>query len=170
MKTDKEFLNTLEDNIRIRGAMTKLISDRAKIKDILRAYKIDDWESEPHHQHQNYAERHYATMKSRVNVIMNRTGAPGYTWLLCLQYVAYLYNHISVHSLEWRTPLQLLTGETTDISIMLHFTFWEEVYYSKYNSNFPSDTTEEAGYFVGFAVNVGDCITIQNYKTHHVSF
>jgi hypothetical protein len=29
MKTDKELINTREDNIRIRGAMTKLISDRA---------------------------------------------------------------------------------------------------------------------------------------------
>jgi len=27
MKTDKEFINTLEDNIRRRGAMDKLISD-----------------------------------------------------------------------------------------------------------------------------------------------
>jgi hypothetical protein len=54
-KTDKECINTLEDNIPIQGAMTKLISERAtaeisnKIKDILRAYKIDDWQSEPHH-------------------------------------------------------------------------------------------------------------------------
>jgi hypothetical protein len=30
MKTDKEFVNALEDNIRHRGAMDKLISDRAK--------------------------------------------------------------------------------------------------------------------------------------------
>jgi hypothetical protein len=100
-------------------------------------------------------------MKSRVNVIMNCTGAPGYTWLLCLQYEAYLYHHILVHSLDWHTPLQVLTDETTDISIMVHFTFWEEVYYSNHNSGFPSDTTEEAGYFVGFAVNVGDCMTFK---------
>ena len=30
MKTDQEFVNILEDNIRKRGAMNKLISDRAK--------------------------------------------------------------------------------------------------------------------------------------------
>jgi hypothetical protein len=66
-----------------------------------------------------------------------------------------------MHSLEGRTPLPVLTGETTDISIMLHFTFWEEEYYSKHNSNFLSDTTKEAGYFVGFAVNVGDCMTFK---------
>jgi hypothetical protein len=48
MKTNREFVTTIEDNIRIRGAMSKLVSDRAtveisnKIKGILRAYKIDD--------------------------------------------------------------------------------------------------------------------------------
>ena len=63
MKTEKQFVNTLEDNIRKRGAMDKLISDRAQVEisnrvhDILRANCIDDWQSEPHHQHQNHAER-----------------------------------------------------------------------------------------------------------------
>ncbi|EEC43775.1 predicted protein [Phaeodactylum tricornutum CCAP 1055/1] len=62
MKTDKEFVNALEDHIRYRGAMDKLISDRAqaeiskKVTDITRAYHIDQWQSEPHHQHQNFAE------------------------------------------------------------------------------------------------------------------
>jgi hypothetical protein len=88
MKSGNEFIITLEDNIRRRGAMDKIISDRAlseinqKVHDILRAYIIKDWQSEPHHQHQNYAERHYALIKSRTNIIMNRTGAPANTWLL----------------------------------------------------------------------------------------
>jgi hypothetical protein len=97
----QEFVSVLEDNVRFRGAMSQLTSDRAladiggKVKDI----HIDDWQSEPHHQHENFAERHYSTIKSYTNVIMNRTGAPAYTWLLCLQYVAYIYNHISCKSL-----------------------------------------------------------------------
>jgi hypothetical protein len=62
MKTVKQFVNTLEDNIRRRGVPTKLISDRAqveisnKVKDILRALCISDWQSEPHQRHQNPAE------------------------------------------------------------------------------------------------------------------
>jgi hypothetical protein len=98
MKADKMFITTLEDNIRKRGAMDKLISDRAlseinqKIHDILRANIIKDWQSEPHHQHQNYAERHYAIIKSRTNVILNCTGAPPNTWLLCMQYVCFITN------------------------------------------------------------------------------
>jgi hypothetical protein len=48
MKTDTEFINTLEDNICQRGAISNLISDWAlaeisnKAKDLLCAYKIDD--------------------------------------------------------------------------------------------------------------------------------
>ena len=63
MKTDKQFVNTLENNIRQWGAMTKILSDRAqlemsnKVKDILRALCIGNWQSEPHQQHQNPAER-----------------------------------------------------------------------------------------------------------------
>ena len=32
MKTDKQFVNTLEDNIREQGAPSKLVSDRAQVK------------------------------------------------------------------------------------------------------------------------------------------
>ena len=69
MKTDKQFVHALQDNIRGTGAMSKLISDRAqvetsnKVQDILRNYIIQDWQSEPHHQHQNAAEWHYQDTK-----------------------------------------------------------------------------------------------------------
>jgi len=55
MKSDKQFVDMLEDNICKRGAMDKLISDSAqvgisnKVQDFLHAYCIDDWQSEPHH-------------------------------------------------------------------------------------------------------------------------
>ena len=65
MKTDSQFINTLEDCIRDRGAMTQLISDSAQVEiskrvlDVLRALCIGDWQSEPHQQHKNPAERQY---------------------------------------------------------------------------------------------------------------
>ena len=100
MKTDKEFINTLEDNVRKKEAMDKLNSDRAKteisshVQDILRALFINDWQSEPH-QHQQNFERHYNTIKTKVNNIMNRVGAPTYTWLLYLMYIHFLFNHMA---------------------------------------------------------------------------
>ena len=56
LKSQKQFVNTLEDNIRFRGAMTTLISDYAKVeisnkvKDIHRMYHSSSWNSEPYHQ------------------------------------------------------------------------------------------------------------------------
>ena len=90
IKTEKQFVNTLEDNIRKRGAMDKLISDRAQVEingralDILRSYVIDSWQSEPYYQHQNFAERQYSTIKPLVNRLLDFTGAPSYCWLLAL--------------------------------------------------------------------------------------
>ena len=69
MKSGKQFVNTLEDNIWRRGAMDKLLSDSAKteisdkVMDILRAYHISNCDSEPYHQNQNPAEWRYRTIK-----------------------------------------------------------------------------------------------------------
>ena len=52
MKSEKEFPGTLEDNIRTRGAMDKLVSDHAKSEisqqgvNLLQYYFIDWWQSE----------------------------------------------------------------------------------------------------------------------------
>ena len=62
MQSSKQFVNTLGDNIRFRGAMNKQISDYAqveisnKVKDILRMYHSSSWHSEPYHQNQNPSE------------------------------------------------------------------------------------------------------------------
>ena len=150
MKTEKQFVNTLEDKIRKRGAMDKLISDRSQVeishkaKDILRAYCIDDWQSEPHHQHQNYAERRYATIKPLVNMLLNMTGVPPEIWLLALMYVCYILNHIAVESLGWRTPNECLTGSTPDISAIMLF-----VYGRKCMQHFPLILMRKLGDLLG---------------------
>ena len=136
MKSGKQFVNTLEGNIRRCGAMDKLLSDSAKteisnkVMDILRAYHISNWHSEPYHQNQNPAEWRYRTIKSWTNTVMNRSGAPANCWLLCLIYVCYLLNHIACTALDGKIPLLALTGITPDISIILLFTFYQPVFYA----------------------------------------
>ena len=76
VRTNQQFASTLEDNIHQQGAMDKLVSDRAqaevgnRAQQILRAYCIDDWQSEPHHQHQNHAERQWGVIKPYVNLLL----------------------------------------------------------------------------------------------------
>ena len=121
MRSGKQFVNTLEDNI----CRSRVISDSAKneishkVKDIPKAYNIKDWQSEPYHQNQNPAECWYRTIKAWANTIMNRTSAPDYCWLLTFQYVCYILNHVSTASLGGQVPLQVLYGVPPEISIML---------------------------------------------------
>ena len=166
MKSDAEFAKALEDVIRRRGAMDLLISDKAQaeisdlVTNLLRAYVIDSWQSEPEHQNQNYFERCYQTIKTYVNRIMDRTGSPPELWLLCLQYVCYVLNRLSVPSLKYDTPIHKATGKWGDISALLHYHFYKPVYYKvRKKPQFPSESTERKGYWVGVAEHVGDELT-----------
>ena len=122
MRYGKQFVNNLEDNIRRQFAMDKFISDSAKneishkVQDIVRAYNISDWQSEPHHQNQNQAEWRYRTIKAWTNTIMNRTGVPAYCWILTLQYLCYILNHITTSSLGGQAPLQDLLKNSSSLS------------------------------------------------------
>ena len=115
LKSPKQFVNSLEDNIRKCGAMDKLLSDRAqteigtRAQDILRALFISSWQSEPHRQQQNRL--------SASTRCLSGTLIPYLVVLvrLCLLYICFLLNRLACQSLQWRTPLAL-EGSTPDIS------------------------------------------------------
>jgi hypothetical protein len=127
LKTEKAFVSILQDVIRRRGAPSKLVSNRAqveisgRVKFILRSLIIGNWQSEPHQQHQNLAEQKYQDVKRMANTIVDRTGSPPQTWLLALMYVRFVLNFTASASLNWRTPMEILTGPTPDISPLLSF-------------------------------------------------
>ena len=162
-------LNTLSDNIRKWGAMDTLISDGGKyeiskqVTDLLRSLFIQDYQSEPYHQHQNKAENCFGLSKHYTNTVMNTSGCPACCWLLCLQYICVVLNHLASPTLQGICPVQALEGTTPDISFMLHFSFYVPVYYridsSEPDLNFPSSSNEKKGYWVGFADNQGDSLT-----------
>jgi hypothetical protein len=164
IKTDNQFVNTLEDNIIQRGAPLKLISDRGqvivshKFADIHRSFCIDNWQSEPHQQHQNPAERRYLTIKNCTNRMLDRTGAPAHTWILALQYVCFLLNHMYNNTLQ-AVPLTHLKGVTVDISVLLRFHFWQPVYFKLSESPFPSESKEALGHVVGISEHCGHVLT-----------
>ena len=170
------FINTLEDVVRKRGAMDLLLTDSAKTEmskrviDFLRNYLILDHRSEPHYQNQNYSERRYQNLRRNLRWYMNWRNVPPEFWLLCLEWCADVMNHTAEQSLGWRTPLSVLTGQTTDISIILMFLFCDLVYCSRYpddkcNGKPGSAKADEIrGRFVGFAWNVGHTLTFKVYN------
>ena len=169
IKSTKQFINTLSDNIRKRGAMDTLISDGGKyeiskqVTDLLHSLFIQDYQSEPYHQHQNKAENRFGLAKRYTNTVMNTSGCPACCWLLCLQYICVVLNHLASPTLQGICPVQALQGTTPDVSFMLHFSFYEPVYYridsSEPDLNFPSSSNEKKGYWVGSADNQGDSFT-----------
>jgi hypothetical protein len=150
MKSPAQFPGILTDGIITCGAPTKLISDSARVeaskevRSILRTYGISSWQSEPHQQHQNPAERRYQTVKQLCNTILDRTGAPAYCWLLCLMYVCFVLNNACSEVIQ-STPLRQAYGTDNDISPMLYFSFYEPVYYLVDETTFPSKSKEFYG-------------------------
>jgi septum formation inhibitor MinC len=69
IKSDKQFVNMLLDNITQRSTPTKLISDCAqveiseRVKQVLQPLHISTWQSEPHQQHQDPVECQYQNIK-----------------------------------------------------------------------------------------------------------
>ena len=94
---------------------------------------------------------------------MNTSGCPACCWLLCLQYICVVLNHLASLILQGICPVQALEGPTPHVSFMLHFSFYEPVYYmidsSEPDLNFPSSSNEKKNYWVGFTDNQGNCLT-----------
>ena len=170
MRRENNIAGTLEDFIRHHGAPNALFSDNAKsqigraVQEILRMYAIKDFQCEPHHQHQNFAERRIQEVKKLSNTLLDRSGSPPNLWLLCVQHVVYILNHLSTESLKWKTPIEAATGQQPDISAILAFHWYEPVYYKHYKSSssspsYPSESSERLGRIVGIAEHKGDCLT-----------
>src|SRR5687768_12834278 len=147
--------------------MAKLISDSAqveisnKVQDILRNLMISNWQSEPHQQHQNPAEQRYQVVKRLTNNLLDHSGAPGSLWFLAMSHVCLLLNHTVNESIGYSIPLSLLTGVTQDISALLHYDWYQPVYYREEETHFPSKAVEKYGRIVGVAENVGHALTFK---------
>jgi hypothetical protein len=110
MKSSSEMPCTLEAFIRTCEAPNALLSDNSpqqcniKVKEILWLHSINDMQCEPHHQHQNHAERRIQEVKKTTNAIMDCSGTPAKYWSLCLLFVIYLFNHLCTDSIVGQVP------------------------------------------------------------------
>ena len=169
IKSTKQFINTLSDNIRKWGAMDTLISDGGNydiskgVTDFLHFLVIQDYQSESYHQDQNKTETCFGPAMRYTNTVMNTSGYLACCWLLCLQYIFIVLHHLASPTLQGICPVQALEGTTPDISFMPHTSFYEPVYYriefSEPDFHLPSSSNEKKGYWVGFAANQGDSLT-----------
>lgn len=112
------FIKCLQNFVQQWGAPNRLLGDHAgnqashKVMDYLRLLWIGFWCSEAYYKHQNTFKRRYQTFKRIVNRTMDRTGTPPELWFLCMNYVAYVLNRVSVRSNPQRLPTNLCCYRT----------------------------------------------------------
>jgi hypothetical protein len=81
-------------------------------------------------------------------------------WLLALQYVCFLLNHLCNTTLQ-AVRLTCLKGITVDISVLLRFHFWQPVYFNLSEYSFPSESKEALGHVVGISEYCGHALTFK---------
>ena len=98
--------------------------------------------SEPLQQNHNPAERIIQEVKATTNMVMDRTGAPPWIWLLFMVFIVYIIKCLEVARLDQRTPTEFDFGITPDIRTLLLFSFWYPVLYLTENDKPPQQKRE----------------------------
>ena len=73
--------------------------------------------------------------------IMQRTGTPKRLWDFAAEYVSQIRTFTAnpLYALHGRTPYEILTGNTPDISEWVEFDWYEPVWYYQSEAKFPQD-------------------------------
>jgi hypothetical protein len=163
LKTKAYAYTALQDFIRQVGAPLFIAVDAAKEESIgewlsvCRMYCIPQRTSEPTYQNQNRVERRIQDIKRRTTILMSIHNTPSRYWVYAVKYSVELINHTAVRKLGWRTPYEVLMGDTPDISVF-RFIFYEPIYYLEPGVQFPK-ANMLPGRFMGIARTTGDAFT-----------
>ena len=99
-------------------------------------------------------------VKTMANTLLDHTGSPAHLWLLCLMHVCFILN-FACNATVNGIPMQKCTGSTPDIGPLLRFQWLEPIHCKIDDSDFPSDSHEGRGKFVGIAQDVGHAMTFK---------
>jgi hypothetical protein len=163
LKKESQCVAALQDYIREHGPPDTIISDNAKSETsdrwntVLRDAKISTRTSEPHHPHQNPAEPEWGRLSKMVQNCLRTFNAPVELSNWCLLWCCQVNNHVSRRSLNYRTPEEVSTGRTPDIS-KFRFHFYEPLWFFEPNIKTPNDNLLKAR-FLAIAESCGDVMT-----------
>jgi len=164
MSNKSEAGYALQEMIREVGIPNHIHTDGAKEltqgrwKEICRDANIHTTQTERDSPWQNRTEIEIRELKRHVRRFMARTNTPGILWDYCCQYTAELRNYLArpLPQLRGRTPHEIITGNTPDISEFLEFTWYEPVWYLE-PSPFPQQVKKMARW-IGVAHRVGQAM------------
>ena len=128
-----------------------------KFQGTLRKYNITSKKSLPDRSNQNPAEGVIRELRKKWFRTMFKVGCPRRLWNYGLPHVAKVMQHTASHAgtLNGRTPIEKLTGETPDISQYLDFGFYDWVTY-KHDAGLGE---VKIGRFLGMSHEVGSLMS-----------
>ena len=164
MVSESEGPNTLLDMARNIGVPTGLVYDNSKVmagklwKKYMRQFWIKEiGHNEAHKPWQNPFEREWSHLVPIYKKAWILTGCPKEAWFCLLRHVLDIAEHTARKSLGWRTPYEVSTGETDDISFLLRFLFWQLVLFFDPSAKIPMEGgNERLGRWCGRAKGYGD--------------
>jgi hypothetical protein len=164
MKRKSEAANALIELIQDIGIPASLHCDGAmelqygKWKEICQEYGIRQSSTEPYSPWQNRAEINIREAKKSIRRLMQRSKTPLPLWDYCATYVAEIISLTSndIYALHGRTPYEVVTGNTPDITEYVEFRWYEPIYYYD-EANFPSPKLHLARW-LGVAHRVGQAL------------
>jgi hypothetical protein len=164
MKREAEASDALLEFIQHVGIPSALHTDGSKTqtlgswKALVKQHHIKTTETEPNSPWQNRAEAAIRELKRHVSRLMRKTNSPLSLWDYCCNLVARIKNLTAnnYYAAHGRTPVEILTGDTPDISEYMSFQWYQPVWYLDGDS-FPNDK-KKLGRWVGISHRVGQAM------------
>ena len=151
----------IEKFIREVGVPTVMVSDNfrginksKKVKRLAGKLHMKLTTSEAHKQNGNKVERLNGTLKQKSARMMSEGNIDPFYTGYAIKYAAHVLRYTAHEALNWRTPIEALTGETGDIS-HLRFCFGDPVWYCSSAREFPMNQMLK-GMYLGPAESTGD--------------
>jgi hypothetical protein len=85
--------------------------------------------TKPYTPNRNRCEHEFGQVRIHAHTIMEQTHCPEQLWDYVIKYVCYVHNRTAREALNGRTPLEVMTGSTPDISELFDFEFNQPVSY-----------------------------------------
>ena len=163
MKLESHNGKALQDYIRKCGAPPSLKTDNAQSEtgktwtETCRTQCINTLTTEPHNPQQNPVENEIGSLGTMVTRNMRQFNVPlgKHDW--CQKWCCDVHNHVANRTLNWRTPMEISTGFTPDISVF-RFHIWEPIWYYDPTVKQPRDNLRKARW-LGIAWQAGDAFT-----------
>mmetsp|Transcript_2147 Transcript_2147/g.3294 ORF Transcript_2147/g.3294 Transcript_2147/m.3294 type:complete len:1178 (+) Transcript_2147:1032-4565(+) len=162
MPTKGEAGDRLNTFITTYGIPEELTTDNAKEEtlgtwaQVRKKYLIHQTVTEPHTPQQNKTELEIGALKRHYRRLMHNQSIPESLWDFGLKHTARIRSFTARDSLNGRTPYELLTGQTPDISEIMEFSLYDWIKYYD-SAAFPSKR-EFLGRWLGPAEHVGQAL------------